>query len=247
MSNNNNFNNPGVPGWAQRPSSQQQQQQQQQYNPRQPQGAQPPPQQQRQYQQQQYQQQQQQQYQQQQPPTQQQGMPPQNAVPMVPPQQQHQAPIPRRSATATPPHSGGLPVAHEVFPVSTSANVNAIHTNANPNAHANTNRASSRSNGGTGVISRQQDRDEAANKVLVTHMADEETEDGRIRNREAVAKIRDAWVYKQVRERVREFTEYRQVSIINTSNAVECSAMCILRMCVCMKQTSYRNITTTRK
>ena len=54
--------------------------------------------------------------------------------------------------------------------------------------------------------------DEATNKVLVTRMADEETEDGRIRNREAMAKIRDAWVYKQVRERVSEFTEYHQVS-----------------------------------
>ena len=54
-------------------------------------------------------------------------------------------------------------------------------------------------------------RDDAANKVLVTRTADEETEDGRVRNREAMAKIRDAWVYKQVRERVKEFTEYRQV------------------------------------
>jgi len=44
-------------------------------------------------------------------------------------------------------------------------------------------------------------------------MADEETEDGRIRNREAMAKIRDAWVYKQVRERVSEFTEYHQANI----------------------------------
>ena len=57
--------------------------------------------------------------------------------------------------------------------------------------------------------------DEATNKVLVTRTADEETEDGRIRNREAMAKIRDAWVYKQVRERVREFTEYKQVSRSN--------------------------------
>ncbi|VEU36733.1 unnamed protein product [Pseudo-nitzschia multistriata] len=56
-------------------------------------------------------------------------------------------------------------------------------------------------------------RNEAANKVLVTRTPDEETEDGRIRNREAMAKIRDAWVYKQVRERAREFTEYRQSTI----------------------------------
>jgi hypothetical protein len=51
-------------------------------------------------------------------------------------------------------------------------------------------------------------------KVLVTRTADEETEDGRIRNTEAMAKIRDAWVYKQVRARVDEFTEYKQVRIV---------------------------------
>ena len=49
-------------------------------------------------------------------------------------------------------------------------------------------------------------------KVLITRTADEETEDGRIRNKEAMAKIRDAWVYKQVRARVDEFTSYKQVS-----------------------------------
>lgn len=48
-------------------------------------------------------------------------------------------------------------------------------------------------------------------KVLVTRTADEETEDGRIRNKEAMAKIRDAWIYKQIRARVDEFTEYKQV------------------------------------
>ena len=50
-------------------------------------------------------------------------------------------------------------------------------------------------------------------KVLVTRTADEETEDGRIRNKEAIAKIRDAWVYKQIRARVDEFTEYKQVGL----------------------------------
>lgn len=54
-------------------------------------------------------------------------------------------------------------------------------------------------------------------KVLVTRTADEETEDGRIRNQEAIAKIRDAWVYKQIRARVDEFTEYKQVhTTLNT-------------------------------
>lgn len=56
-------------------------------------------------------------------------------------------------------------------------------------------------------------------KVLVTRTADEETEDGRIRNREAMAKIRDAWVYKQVRARIQEFTNYQQV-ILTTSEAI---------------------------
>lgn len=47
--------------------------------------------------------------------------------------------------------------------------------------------------------------------VLVTSTADEETADGVIRNREAIRKIRDTWIYKQVRNRQEEFTQYRQV------------------------------------
>lgn len=49
--------------------------------------------------------------------------------------------------------------------------------------------------------------------VLVTRVADEETEDGRIRNREASAKIRDAWIYKQVRLRQSEFTQFRPATL----------------------------------
>jgi hypothetical protein len=48
--------------------------------------------------------------------------------------------------------------------------------------------------------------------VLVTRSADEETPDGRVRNREAVSKIRDTWIYKQIRERQDEFTNYKKVS-----------------------------------
>ena len=48
-------------------------------------------------------------------------------------------------------------------------------------------------------------------RLLVTRTADEETEDGRIRNKEAMVKIRDAWIYKQIRARMDEFTEYKQV------------------------------------
>ena len=37
--------------------------------------------------------------------------------------------------------------------------------------------------------------------IVATRAADEEMEDGRIRNREAATKIRDAWIYKQIRAR----------------------------------------------
>ena len=49
---------------------------------------------------------------------------------------------------------------------------------------------------------------------LVTRTPDEEAEDGRIRNREAVTKIRDLWIYKQIRARQDEFTQYKQVSAV---------------------------------
>lgn len=49
--------------------------------------------------------------------------------------------------------------------------------------------------------------------VLMTRTPDEETEDGRIRNREAVSKIRDAWIYKQVRARQNEFTQYQKATL----------------------------------
>lgn len=50
-------------------------------------------------------------------------------------------------------------------------------------------------------------------EVLVPQTPDEETEDGRVRNREAITKIRDIWIYKQVRARQDEFTQYRPVRI----------------------------------
>ena len=65
--------------------------------------------------------------------------------------------------------------------------------------------------GGIGDVHRNNRMAGMEDKVLVTRTADEETEDGRIRNKEAMAKIRDAWVYKQIRARVDEFTEYKQV------------------------------------
>lgn len=55
-------------------------------------------------------------------------------------------------------------------------------------------------------------------KILTTRTPDEETEDGRIRNREAATKIRDAWIYKQIRARQDEFTQYRSVEYPKIAN-----------------------------
>ncbi|EJK59912.1 hypothetical protein THAOC_19817 [Thalassiosira oceanica] len=46
--------------------------------------------------------------------------------------------------------------------------------------------------------------------IVANRTLDEETEDGRIRNREASTKIRDAWIYRQIRARSDEFTQYKQ-------------------------------------
>ena len=49
---------------------------------------------------------------------------------------------------------------------------------------------------------------------IVTSTPDEELEDGRVRNSEAVTKIRDAWIYTQISARAQEFTQYRNVSFM---------------------------------
>jgi hypothetical protein len=117
---------------------------------------------------------------------QQQQVAPQQQVPQqpqgYPPQQPQEFPPPAQTANVGgPPH--GAPPAHSVTPP--PAPVKVLHKN---------NRMAT-----------------MEDKVLVTRTADEEMEDGRIRNKEAMAKIRDAWVYKQVRARVDEFTEYKKV------------------------------------
>jgi hypothetical protein len=66
--------------------------------------------------------------------------------------------------------------------------------------------------------------------VLITRAPDEETADGRIRNREAVQKIRDAWIYKQVRNRQAEFTQYRNVRLF--TSRYSCSAALSCTGCV---------------
>lgn len=48
---------------------------------------------------------------------------------------------------------------------------------------------------------------------IIPTTADEEFEDGRVRNAEAVTKIRDAWIYTQISARAKEFTQYRNVRI----------------------------------
>ncbi|CAB9525107.1 II inositol 1,4,5-trisphosphate 5-phosphatase [Seminavis robusta] len=51
------------------------------------------------------------------------------------------------------------------------------------------------------------------NRMLTTKTTDVETEDGRISNVEAAEKIKDAWMYKQIRARRDEFTHYRQAML----------------------------------
>jgi hypothetical protein len=51
--------------------------------------------------------------------------------------------------------------------------------------------------------------------ILVTRVPDEESVTGHIKNREAIQKIRDAWIFKQIRQRQPEFTQYRTVRILS--------------------------------
>jgi hypothetical protein len=48
-------------------------------------------------------------------------------------------------------------------------------------------------------------------KILSTRTPDQETEQGLVRNEEAIRKIRDSWIYKNIRARTNEFTEFKQV------------------------------------
>lgn len=47
--------------------------------------------------------------------------------------------------------------------------------------------------------------------ILAPRSGDQEFEDGRITNKMAVTKIRDAWIYKQIQQRQEEFTQYKKV------------------------------------
>ena len=70
------------------------------------------------------------------------------------------------------------------------------------------------------------------NQMLVTKTTDVETEDGRISNREAAEKIKDAWMYKQIRARRDEFTHYRQVR----RWCMSCVCLCVCTAAVIMYQ-----------
>jgi len=56
-------------------------------------------------------------------------------------------------------------------------------------------------------------KDPKEDQMLVTTVPDEETEEGVIRNRQAIEKIRDTWLYKQVKNRQDEFTNYQQANL----------------------------------
>jgi hypothetical protein len=185
----------GPPSWAMPPGAAPHQPE---YLPQQ--GGPPPPQQQQQQQQHHHQgyppQQQQQQQQPGYPPPTQAGFPPQQPAPggmMSPPQQG----MPQQQGLGPTYVDSASTSVREVTPPPTTGS--AAPLQMIPQAVATPEKSANR-------LARMEE------KVLVTRTADEETEDGRIRNKEAIAKIRDAWVYKQIRARVDEFTEYKQVS-----------------------------------
>jgi hypothetical protein len=111
-----------------------------------------------------------------------QGYPPQQQPGHPPPPQQHMPQLQQRSAA--PPQAPASGGAHVVSPPA-SGDVSKMNK--------------------FNRIAQMED------KVLMTRTRDEETEDGRLCNKEAMTKIRDAWVYKRVRSRAKEFTEYKQV------------------------------------
>lgn len=61
--------------------------------------------------------------------------------------------------------------------------------------------------------SRALSKDPKEDQMLATSSPDEETEEGVLRNREAIEKIRDTWLYKQVKNRQDEFTNYQQATL----------------------------------
>ena len=59
-------------------------------------------------------------------------------------------------------------------------------------------------------------------KALLSVEGDEEMEDGRIRNKNAAENITKMWIYKQIKARAEEFTQYRNVRINFIATKLKC-------------------------
>lgn len=111
----------------------------------------------------------------------------------IPPQQLQQPYHPQQQYQQTPTSAATAPVDHAASPIHQQASIK-----VQPVA------SEKRKKNHVGSVE---------DVALIPRTPDEETADGRIRNREAISKIRDAWIFKQVRNRQREFTQYRNVSV----------------------------------
>lgn len=112
--------------------------------------------------------------------------------------------------------------------VPTAISSTTTNTSAQPPSQQRT--GTSTGNKKKGLISRYETMMDQ--KVLLTtrHSIDDiETSDGRIRNQEASQRIRDTWIYKQVRIRQDEFIQYQQVRIIYAVAATCCCTICIFQ------------------
>jgi hypothetical protein len=81
-----------------------------------------------------------------------------------------------------------------------------------PPSSSNTNTNASSAQSSASRTSRNSEVTPPPRGDILPTSADEEFEDGRVRNAEAVTKIRDAWIYTQISARAKEFTQYRNVS-----------------------------------
>lgn len=77
---------------------------------------------------------------------------------------------------------------HPVTPTTTNNNNSGAKPIPSRTSSSNNNNNHGGGGGATGIL-------------VADRLGDEETEDGRIRNKEASIKIRDAWIYKQIRAR----------------------------------------------
>eukprot|EP00978_Attheya_sp_CCMP212_P022016 scaffold65048_cov43-Attheya_sp.AAC.1 len=135
-----------------------------------------------------------------------------SGTPTERPAQQHQQPQQFAAPTPVP-----VPVPVQQQPQrqraesGNEAGANGMHTPASlPSTSAVRPASSSNSNSNSASNSNSNAAD---NQMIIPRTPDEETEDGTIRNREAATRIRDAWIYKQIRARADEFTQYRKAQV----------------------------------